>query len=185
MLEELQKLEERLEQMLHRRGMTAMYLLSVISGIGLNVLYFLYTFYIPQSDPFFKLIHLMLSVGLVITTVAFAYLNKNFLRILLLFISMALAGIHVFLSWELFGTTGLFMAGWYFLSLFLLFITFKWLKIAEEGQQVSQKLRKNWSYYCTMVLGLSLIAVFLGAVWFSQTANELFKFVLMADSGLL
>ena len=177
--------EEREEQILHKRGMTTAYLLSVISGIGFIVLYFLYTFYVPQTDPFYKLIHLMLSVGLVITSVAFAYLNKNFLRSLLLIISGVLAAIHVYASWALFGTTGVFMIIWYGLSLFLLFITFKWLKETEEGGQVSQNLRMNWSYYSTLVLGLSLIAVFLGAMWLSQTTNELFKLVLMADSGLL
>ena len=177
--------QEMEEQTMVTRGNTASYLLAVIAGIGFNVLYFLYTFYVPRPDPFLKLIHLMLSVGLVIVSVAFVYQNMNFLRTLLKIIGVTLSIIHVYASLALFGFIGIFMIIWYGLSVFLLFITFKWLKDTDEGGEVAFNLRKNWEYYTTLVLGASLICVFLGTMWLSQTSSELFKLVLMADSGLL
>lgn len=177
--------EEREEQIEQERGKIFSYLLSVVLGIVFVVAYLLYTFYIPQTDPFYKLIHLMLSFALVITTVGFAYLNMNFLRSLLKFISAILVIIHIYASLALFGFTGVLMIIWYVFSLFLLFITFKWMKETEEGGQVASNLRKNFTYYSSMLLGIAFLLLY---IWYTiglLFIDPFYKMILIEASILL
>lgn len=138
-----------------------------------------------MGDPFYKLIHLMLSFGLVMTTLGFATINVNFLRSLLKFISIILAGIHVFASWALFEFVGVFMSAWFGASLFLLLFTFKWLRESELGGQTSSHLRKYFSYYLSMVIGIAFFLLFMGYTLVLMYIDPFYKMILLDVSILL
>ena len=177
--------EEREEQILHERRTTFSYFLSMLLGTVFISLHFLYTFYLQMGDPFYKLIHLMLSFGLVMTILGFALINKNFLRSLLKVISGILAVIHVYGSLALFDFMGVLMMMWYGVSLFLLLIAFKWLRESELGGETSSHLRKNFTYYLSMVIGIAFFLLFMGYTLSITLIDPFYKMILLDVSILL
>lgn len=177
--------EEREGQILHDRGKTTSYCLSLIIGISIIIRYFWFTFDLPLIDPFYKLILLLVSFILVITSLAFAYMNMNILRNILKIISGFLALIHVLVSFALFWGMGVFMIIWYSCSLILIFNTFKWLRESEQGGWVSSILRKNFSYYTCLVLGIIFFRLYIFYIVRFVSIDLFHKMTLVVVSILL